>query len=81
MASNKSVTYLFNYGSSVAVRPDAPDQYKSIEKGSICGIRVIDSKRSAISADEPIGTLMYLVEDCSGKACEIPEQYLRALED
>ena len=81
MATDKSVTHFFNYGSSVAVRCDAPGRYQEIEKGSICGIRVIDSKRAAASADEPMGTLMYLVEDCHGDACEIPEQYLKALED
>ncbi len=81
MATDKSVTYLYTYGTSVAVRCDAPKRYREIGEGSICGIRVVDNKKSAIAIEEPVGSLMYLVEDQHGKAIEVPEQHLRALDD
>ena len=79
MATDQSVDYKFDWGEAVEVINTAPQVYLNIQKGSVCGIREIDNENSVKDFEEPIGTVLYLVEGSSGEAIEIPEKYLVAL--
>ena len=79
MATDKSVMYLFDYGTAVSVKNGAPVRYRRIGQGSVCGMRMIDNKGAAKILGEAIGTRVYLIENAVGDALEIPEEYLEDL--
>ena len=60
----------------VWVKKDAPAKYLEIESGDICGIFEINTDILAKKFDEPVGSLMYIVEAGCGEDLEVPEQYL-----
>lgn len=79
MVTDQSVSYKFDWGEAVEVVSSAPQKYLDIQKGSICGIREIDNENAAKDFEEPIGTILYLIEGSNGEAIEIPEKYLIVL--
>lgn len=76
MANTQKAKYKFSWGAPVRVIDDAPQKYLVIKKGSVCGIREIEAENVAENFDEPIGTVLYLVEFSSGDAIEVPERFL-----
>jgi hypothetical protein len=76
MATDKIENHKFDWGQAVKVSKSAPDRYKIISLGSICAISNIDTETQVSHFDEPIGTILYLIEGPSGEAIEIPEKYL-----
>jgi hypothetical protein len=81
MATDKSMMYRFDFGTSVSVKNGAPVRYKRIHQGSVCGMREIDNEEAAKLLREAIGTRVYLIENAVGDSLEIPEEYLEYLED
>jgi len=79
MATDQTMIYKFNWGEPVKVIDCAPEKYLSVGQGSVCGIRKIENKSVASEFNEPIGTVLYLVEGSTGEAIEIPERFLVAL--
>jgi len=78
MATDQTVIYKFDWGEPVKVFDNAPEKYLAVGQGSVCGIRQIDTEAVATDFNEPIGTILYLVEGSSGEAIEIPERFLVA---
>lgn len=76
MATNQEINYKFTWGEAVKVTADAPIVYLKAGKGCVCGIREIDTDNVASNFNEPIGTVLYLVECLGGDAIEIPECFL-----
>ncbi len=76
MATDKTVSYKFDWGEPVKVIDSAPEKYLAVGQGSVCGIRQIDTVTVATEFGEPVGTVLYLVEGSTGDAIEIPEQFL-----
>lgn len=79
MANNQKAKYKFTWGAPVRVIDDAPQNYLVIKKGSVCGIREIEAENVAENFDEPVGTVLYLVECPDGDAIEVPEHFLAGL--
>lgn len=79
MATNNSVSQKFYWGDSVRILKSAPSKYRQFAVGSICGIRLIETERVSQELQEPIGTVLYLVEGSDGQSLEVPEQYLEAI--
>lgn len=79
MVTNQSVSYKFDWGEAVEVVGSAPLKYLDVKRGSVCGIREIDNEYTVKDFEEPIGTVLYLVEGSGGEAIEIPEKYLTSL--
>ena len=79
MASDQLIDSKFTWGDPVKVCPNSPAKYVWVEKGSICGIRQIETKKVSKLFNESIGTILYLVEASNGASIEVPEQYLIAL--
>lgn len=79
MATDNPVSHKFNWGDSVRVLKGAPSIYRQFEVGSICGIRLIETEENSRQLQQPIGTVLYLVEGGDGESLEVPEQYLEAI--
>lgn len=76
MTDDKQNQPKFALGDFVFVKESAPEKYRAIEAGDICGNFLIETDRLAAKWGEPIGCLMYIVEAGCGEDLEIPEQYL-----
>ena len=76
MASDKLNNRKFTLGDFVFVKASAPEKYRAIEAGDICGVFAIETDKLAEKWGEPIGCSMYIVEAGCGDDLEIPEQYL-----
>lgn len=79
MVTDRSVSYKFNWGDTVEITAEAPGKYQKAVKGSVCGIREIDTEMTAQDFEEPIGSILYLVESSCGNAIEVPEKFLKLL--
>ena len=79
MVTDQRVNYKFDWGEAIEVVGDAPGKYLKIGPGSVCGIREIETEIVANDFNEPIGTVLYLVEGSDGDAIEIPEKFLASL--
>ncbi|HRD56231.1 MAG TPA: hypothetical protein PLC42_07545 [Parachlamydiaceae bacterium] len=71
----------FSWGDPVTIKQNAPKYYKPGFKGSICGIRIIDSPEVAEQFNAMIGSELYLIEFIDGEALEIPKSFLLLLEN
>ncbi|MEJ2419123.1 MAG: hypothetical protein P8Y45_19785 [Exilibacterium sp.] len=80
MATNQTVSYKFDWGEPVKIIGGSPQKYLDIAQGSVCGIRKIETEVVSKDFNEPIGTVLYLVEASNGEAIEIPEKYLSAFD-
>lgn len=78
MASNQPVATKFTWGDTVRIRDDAPAKFKELGAGSVCGIRRIDNEKVAQVFDEPVGTVLYIIESGDGKSKEVPERFLES---
>ena len=76
MASDKLLDLQFNWGDSVLIKESAPECYMADCRGSIIGLRTIDSSRLAQEFDQLIDSDLYLIEFEDGKALEIPKSFL-----
>ena len=76
MATDQPVSYKFEWGEPVKIIDGSPDKYLEIGQGSVCGIRQIETEVVSKDFNEPIGTVLYLIESSNGEAIEIPEKYL-----
>ncbi len=79
MASNKLLEYGYSWGDSIINKQIAPKHFKPGCKGSICGIRTIDSTELAKNFEQNINSELYLVEFNDGETLEIPRFYLKIL--
>ena len=70
---------IFDWGDSVRILDIAPQKYYAMRTGSVCGIRVIETKNMSEKFDEPVGSTLYLVEGSDGFSLEIPERFLEAI--
>lgn len=70
---------IFDWGDSVRILDAAPQKYYAMGTGSVCAIRVIETKDVSEEFDEPIGSILYLVEGSDGLSLEIPERFLEAI--
>ncbi|HTV41719.1 MAG TPA: hypothetical protein VMF08_14145 [Candidatus Sulfotelmatobacter sp.] len=58
----------FDWGQEVEVLPIAPAELNPKQRGSVCGVRQIESEN------------VYLVEFSDGVAVEIPEKFLKRID-
>lgn len=79
MVENKSIIPIFDWGHSVKITNKAPEKYRDMEYGDICGIRIIETEKTANQFNEPIGTILYMIESKDGVTLEIPEKFLTLL--
>jgi len=70
----------YDYGGSVAVNENAPERYRPKAKGSLCGVRRVETKEQAKVANASVGATLWLVEFEDGSSIEIPEEYLVLLD-
>ncbi len=67
----------FTWGDAVDIVTGAPEKYSKIgSEGDVVGFRTLNTTESSQQFQEPIGTIVYLVEGSNGYALEIPENYL-----
>lgn len=76
MTSDKLSNPQFNWGDSILIKKSAPECYMPGSRGSICGLRTVDSSRFAQEFDQLIDSDLYLIEFEDGKAIEIPKSFL-----
>ena len=70
----------FTWGDCVEVTNKGREQYPIHGNGgSVCGMALIDTTVRAKPFNVDLGSYVYLVEDCTGHAIEIPEKYLTLL--
>lgn len=71
----------FTWGDSVRVTEaeGTPIEWRPGSAGSICGVRVIETEREALSSSFAIGTVVYTVEFEDGTSASIPELALQLL--
>lgn len=65
----------FEYGSAVRWRRAGLPMLI----GSICGFSVVDSTERAVTKNQPIGTILALVEETSGGSLEVPLEELELI--
>ena len=75
------MTPTIDYGDDVRIVAEAPERYFPGARASACGYRVIASERESNAVEEPVGTILWLVEFSDGIACEVPVQYLTKIDD
>ena len=82
MASGESVgdDMKYDYGDSVTVNNNAPEGYRPQAKGSLCGVRQVETDEQAKAANTSVGTTLWLVEFEDGSSIEVPEEYLTLLD-
>lgn len=64
-----NTTFKYDWGQAVRVAMTAPKNMQPGDIGSVCGMRAVDGGR------------LYLVEFSDGKAEEIPEDLIEAIEN
>jgi len=74
--ADKLLDLQFNMGDSVLIKESSPESYMPGCRGSICGLRSINSPGLAQGFDQLIDSEHYLVEFEDGKALEIPKSFL-----
>ncbi|MCP4935361.1 MAG: hypothetical protein GY927_14455 [bacterium] len=62
------------------MKASAPAKYRALDYTEVCGISAIYIEIRGQDFDEPLGTLVYLVEAGNGEAIEIPERHLEPYE-
>lgn len=72
MVTDKPMSDRFSWGEGVRIVDTAPQKYQGIGIGSVCGIRSIETEDVAKTFDEPVGSVLYLVEAPDGQAIEVP---------
>ena len=76
MVTNKEVTHKFDYNDAVLMGVNAPKELLDFGVCSVCGIQEVENEYMAKQYGVPLGTILYLVENGSGEAKEVPEKYL-----
>ncbi len=76
MAFDKSLDPILSWGDTILVRHNAPKRYKPGQIGCICGIRNIESAQVSEAFDQPMQSILYLVEFSNGEALEIPKLFV-----
>ena len=64
------------WGDAVTVVRNAPENFRPLETGSVCGMRLVDTLELSEKFSVPLGTFLCLVEFSSGASVEIPEFFL-----
>lgn len=76
MTANKILDPVFDWGDTVIIKQIAPKHYKPGARGSICGMRTIDSLETAKQFNQMIGSVLFLVEFNDGETLEVPNFFL-----
>lgn len=80
MEGEQILAEILVWGNYVRIKAGAPQKYRIMKRGIICGQRVIKDIDTAMELEEPVGTVMYLVESSDGDSIEIPQIYLEKSE-
>ena len=70
----------YDYGDSVTVNNNAPEHYRPKAKGSLCGVRRVETDEQAKAANTSVGATLWLVEFADGSSVEVLEEYLIPLD-
>ena len=70
----------YNYGDTVLIATEAPDNYRPGAIASIYAIRVIENSNTARKYKAEIGSILYGVEFGDGSSVELPERFLKPFE-
>ena len=70
----------YDYGDSVTVNINAPEHYRPKAKGSLCGVRRVETDEQAKAANTSVGATLWLVEFADGSSVEVLEEYLIPLD-
>lgn len=73
------ISMKFDYGDAVELVDEESRRRFGIERGSVCGFRVLDVIQAAEMGMEE-GTRLVLVEAQDGDAVEVPIQFLRCID-
>ncbi len=76
MEGERVLAEVLVWGNYVRIKDGAPDRYRIMRHGIICGQRVIKDIDTSMALGEPIGSVLYLVESSDGDSIEIPQIYL-----
>jgi hypothetical protein len=69
------------WGDTVLVAQDAPAEFHPGLGGSVCGMRDQPAYLEGLEEESTVSGGLYLVEFSDGEAIEIPEKYLRKMND
>lgn len=70
----------YDYGEAIRISAKAPECYSPCAKGSLCGVRHVETESQAKAANVSVGTVLWLVEFGDGSSVEVPEDYLTPLD-